>query len=182
MAGNTDLGLGVLLRELSILVVEDNAPTREATQLLLESLGANVVAVEDGHSALDHLSHVRPDLVLTDLGMPRIGGRGLLDRLRADPLHRSIPVVAVSAAFETGGPTRFDGHLQKPYGLRDLAAVLREAIRRNKPAFARQCLRLRTVSTEERRRGGRLRERCARVLNRAAQVRASGQAFIAGAG
>ena len=77
-----------LIRDLSILLVEDHVQAREVTQLLLEGLGARVVAAVDGRDALDRLPEAHPDLVLTDLAMPRLGGRELLDRLRADPLGR----------------------------------------------------------------------------------------------
>jgi CheY-like chemotaxis protein len=170
----------VVVRDLAILLVEDHVQAREATQQLLESLGARVVPAVDGRDALDRLPEARPDLVLTDLAMPRLGGRELLDRLRADPVHRSLPVVAVSgwpASFE-GNPPGFNAHLDKPFDLETLAAVLCRVICRDSLLFARQRRRLLDAAEEQRRHGQRLRQCSASVVRFAAEARARGRALF----
>ena len=184
MARNVEPGfalLAALLRELTILVVEDDVAARDVTQLLLEELGARVVVAVDGRDALDRLPHVRPDLVLTDLAMPRVGGRELLDRLRADPAHRSLPVVAVSGgarSSEARAPA-FDGHLDKPYDLRSLSAVLGRVICCHRSVFSGQCRRLRRRAALQRTLSQQLRGRSAKALKRAAQVGVTGRALLA---
>ncbi len=77
-----------------ILLVEDNAPLREATQLLLEAHGYEVVAVE---RAADALALLRdgplPGLILLDLLMPDMDGFQFRERLMEDPRLARIPVV-----------------------------------------------------------------------------------------
>jgi CheY-like chemotaxis protein len=169
-----------VIRDVAILLVEDHVQAREATQQLLEGLGARVVPAVDGRDALDRLPEARPDLVLTDLAMPRIGGRELLDRLRADPVHRSLPVVAVSgwpASFEGNAPG-FDAHLDKPFDLEALAAVLCRVICRNSLLFARQRRRLWDTAAEQRRRGRLLRQCSASALKLAAEARGKVRALF----
>jgi CheY-like chemotaxis protein len=169
-----------LIRDLTILLVEDHPQAREATQQLLEGMGARVIAAEDGRDALDRLSDARPDLVLTDLAMPRLSGRQLLDHLRADPVHRELPVVAVSgwpASFD-GTPPAFDAHLDKPFDVESLVAVLCRVICRRRLVFRRQRRRLRDAAAWERRRGQSLRQSSARVVKQAAATRARGRALL----
>src|SRR5262249_43679900 len=63
-----------------------------------QSLGFVVQAVGDGHEALRRLEAIRPDLILTDLVMPRVNGLQLVQSVRADPAVGDIPVVAMSAS------------------------------------------------------------------------------------
>jgi CheY-like chemotaxis protein len=173
--------LAVLLRDLSVLVVEDHVEAREVMQLLLQSLGARVVVAVDGRDALDRLPDIHPDLVLTDLAMPRLGGRELLDRLRADPAHQGVPVVAVSgwpASFQGRGPA-FDGHLDKPFDLQSLSAVLCRVICRHLPVFRRQRRRLRASAAWQRQQCRALRHASAMALKHAAAARARGRALFA---
>jgi CheY-like chemotaxis protein len=135
----------------------------------------------DGRDALDRLHEATPDIVLTDLAMPRLGGRELLDRLRADPALQGVPVVAVSgwpASFEGRGPA-FDGHLDKPFDLQSLSAVLRRVIRRHLPVFRRQHQRLRATAARQRQHCQTLRELSAMVVKEAAAARARGRALFA---
>jgi CheY-like chemotaxis protein len=184
MARNVEPGfalLAALLCEFTILVVEDDAAARDATQLLLEELGALVVVAVDGRDALDRLPRVDPDLVLTDLAMPRLSGGELLARLRADPAHRSLPVIAVSAGprpSKANAPV-FDGHLDKPYDLRSLAGVLCRVICCHRRVFSCQRRRLCHLAAQQRRDAQRLRERGSRALKLAAAAQARGRSLFA---
>jgi PAS domain S-box-containing protein len=121
-----------------ILVVEDVADTSCAARLMLESLGARVSVAADGVEALASLASVAPAVVLCDLRMPRMDGFEFLRRLRADPAHRRLPVVAVSGLasqtyrreVEEAG---FEGFLSKPFDYdmlaRTVAAVVRPPVR-----------------------------------------------------
>jgi CheY-like chemotaxis protein len=169
-----------LIRNLTVLLVEDHDQAREATQQLLESLGARVVVAVDGRDALDRLREAHPDLVLTDLAMPRLSGRELLERLRADPVQRSLPVIAVSgwpASFEGNRPA-FDGHLDKPFDLESLVATLRRVICAHPAVFSRQIGRLCDAAAQQRQRGQRLRESSTHMVKRAAQARARARARL----
>ncbi|MGC1577212.1 MAG: response regulator [Beijerinckiaceae bacterium] len=115
-----------------ILVVDDNADMRDYLRRLL---GARhrVEAVADGEAALAAIDIRVPDLVLTDIMMPRLDGMDLLARLRADPRTKTLPVIFLSA--RAGEESRIEGlhagaddYLIKPFSARELVARIRSAI------------------------------------------------------
>ena len=109
-----------------VLVADDNADMREyVARLLAEHYRIQVVP--DGEAALATALERPPDLVLTDVMMPRLDGFGLLRRLRADPRTRNVPVIMLSA--RAGEESRVEGmeagaddYLIKPFGARELLA------------------------------------------------------------
>ncbi len=109
-----------------VLVADDNADMREYITRLLRARW-DVEAVGDGEAALAAARRDPPDLVLTDVMMPRLDGFGLLAALRRDPATRSIPVVMLSA--RAGEESRIEGlqagaddYLIKPFSARELLA------------------------------------------------------------
>jgi DNA-binding response OmpR family regulator len=78
-----------------VLVVDDDARARTAVARLIEEEGYEAGVAADGEEASGLLSTWRPDLVVTDLDMPRLDGRGLLERVRS--LLPGTPVIVVSA-------------------------------------------------------------------------------------
>jgi CheY-like chemotaxis protein len=125
----------VARRPLTVLVVDDEPHVQEALRLFLEALGSRVVVAGDGEAGLAAATRESPDLVLTDLRMPRLDGWELVRRLRATPDLAATPIVAVSAfvtphdagALEQAG---FDGWLEKPFEPEALFRVLDQARRR----------------------------------------------------
>jgi CheY-like chemotaxis protein len=124
-----------------ILVVEDDSGDQLLIQESLQSgsVRKRVYVVEDGAKALEYLFHTghyvrpaeapRPDLILLDLNMPRVGGRELLRRLKSDPGLKEIPVVVfttsdreedVAFCYAAGA----NSYVQKPSDLARLQAVL----------------------------------------------------------
>jgi PAS domain S-box-containing protein len=111
---------------LRVLVADDNSDMRQyVVRLLAEHY--KVEAVADGESALAAAFERPPDLILTDVMMPRLDGFGLLRRLRADPRTRSLPVIMLSA--RAGEESRVEGmeagaddYLVKPFSGRELLA------------------------------------------------------------
>ena len=84
-----------------ILIVEDNADSRELLALLLRRAGYDVTEAATGLEAIDQTHAVRPDLIIMDLGLPGITGDEATARLKADPSTRDIPVI-VNTAFNKG--------------------------------------------------------------------------------
>ncbi len=84
-------------RPLRVLLVEDAPFLRYAFSRLLRMQGFEVREANDGREALDCLADFRPDLVLTDLMMPVMGGVELITRIRANPETADLPVVAITA-------------------------------------------------------------------------------------
>ena len=112
----------------TILVVEDNELSRDAISRRLERRGYRVVLAVDGEEAISIGRTELPDLVLMDLGLPRVDGWEATRRLKADPATRRIPIIVLSAhamtndrdkALEAGGddfdtkPIRFQQLLAK---------------------------------------------------------------------
>lgn len=102
------------------LLVEDDANERELLAGILSMNGCECETVADGQDALNYLaSHEPPDLVLLDMGLPRLSGGELLRHIRRDPRSRNLKVFAVSGSSpkELGivtGPDGVDAWFSKP--------------------------------------------------------------------
>jgi DNA-binding response OmpR family regulator len=121
-----------------VLLAEDNADMRGYVGRLLSGQGYEVEAVGDGEAALAAARRTPPDLVLSDVMMPRLDGFGLLRALRADPGLRDRPVILLSA--RAGEESRVEGvdagaddYLTKPFSYVVLLARLRALLRRGSP-------------------------------------------------
>lgn len=80
-----------------ILVVDDTESIRQLIRINFEIEGFEVLSASDGIEGLKRARTDRPDLVLSDIMMPRLDGLQLLSELRADPATASLPVVLLSA-------------------------------------------------------------------------------------
>ncbi len=114
----------------TILLVEDNADMRGYIRRLLEAAGHRVIAAEDGQAALDRLNTVVPDLVLSDIMMPRLDGLGLARAIRADARFRELPIILLSArageeAKLSGLAADADDYIVKPFAARELLVRVR---------------------------------------------------------
>ncbi|MBA3843025.1 MAG: hybrid sensor histidine kinase/response regulator [Actinobacteria bacterium] len=98
-----------------ILVVDDESSMRFLIRMIFEAEGFEVVEAHHGTAALERLKETpRPDLVVTDLMMPVMGGRELIERLRANPETAEIPILVVSANANITVPGA-DAALPKPF-------------------------------------------------------------------
>jgi signal transduction histidine kinase len=112
-----------------ILVADDNADMRAYLARLLAARW-NVTAVEDGQAAFDAALRSPPDLVLSDVMMPRMDGIRLLQALRGDSRTSTIPIVLLSArageeSVVAGLETGADDYLVKPFSARELITRVR---------------------------------------------------------
>jgi len=89
-------------KETSILVVEDDPPTRLMVSRLIEREGWIAVPAENGRRALELLKTFTPSVVLLDLLMPEVDGFSVLREMRANPAWRDIPVVVLTSLDLTG--------------------------------------------------------------------------------
>ena len=110
-----------------VILADDNADLREYMARLLTEQGYAVQTVADGESALDALRASRPDLLISDVMMPRLDGFGLLRQVRDDPSLRDLPVIMLSArageeARVEGLDAGADDYLTKPFSARELLA------------------------------------------------------------
>jgi two-component system cell cycle response regulator DivK len=81
----------------TVLIVEDNEPSRDALGRRLERRGYAVVLAVDGHEGVSMARSTQPDLILMDLGLPGIDGWDATRQLKRDLLTRHIPVIVLSA-------------------------------------------------------------------------------------
>jgi two-component system, OmpR family, KDP operon response regulator KdpE len=116
----------------TVLVVEDDAETRAALARELRGRGYRVEEAEDGRSALRRWDAHRPDVILLDLGLPDVDGIEVIKRIRKEA---QTPIVILSgryderekvAALDRGA----DDYVTKPFGVDELNARLRVALRR----------------------------------------------------
>jgi CheY-like chemotaxis protein len=82
-----------------ILIVDDDASTRNITIRFIKALGFGVLACSDGIEALQLIRRFSPDLILTDALMPRLGGFELCRSLKLDPSTSAIKVIIMSASY-----------------------------------------------------------------------------------
>jgi CheY-like chemotaxis protein len=106
----------------TIVVVEDHEDARTYLGIFLSRLGANVVLAKDGIEGLDAVKKHDPDLVITDLQMPRMDGFELLREIRGlkPEVGGSVPIIAMTAFGTTIENARlvnmgFQDWLQKPF-------------------------------------------------------------------
>jgi len=113
-----------------VLIADDNVDMRTYLQKLLQTAGFRVETVGDGEQALAAARERKPDLVLSDVMMPKMDGFGLLAALRRDSDLRDIPVLLLSA--RAGEEAKVEGfaagandYLVKPFSARELVARVR---------------------------------------------------------
>jgi len=119
-----------------ILMVEDDAVIREATQLTLERHGYNVATAEDGLEAIESFEVLRPDVVMLDIMLPGLDGISVCRRIRE---ASTVPIVMVSARGDAldvvlGLEAGADDYVTKPFDTQVLVARLRAVLRRAVPA------------------------------------------------
>lgn len=112
-----------------ILIVDDSRDGAESLAMLLRVLGAEVALAHTGRAALEAVAAWRPDVVLLDIGMPGMDGYEVARRIRADPDHRHISLIALTGWGQDEDRRRssaagFDHHLVKPADLDQLRQLL----------------------------------------------------------
>jgi len=80
-----------------VLVVEDNSDARKLMKAILKQEQLDVVVARDGIEGLEQARAELPDLIITDLMMPRLSGPDMIRRLRASPEHKHVPILAITA-------------------------------------------------------------------------------------
>ncbi len=115
----------------SVVIVEDNADSREMLESLLKMDGYKVATAEDGQQGYQTIVSQNPDVALVDLGLPGIDGYEIARRVRSELSDRPIRLIALTgygravdrdAVFAAG----FDEHLVKPVDPDDIVRILRK--------------------------------------------------------
>jgi two-component system KDP operon response regulator KdpE len=128
------------MSEQTILVVDDEPQLRRVMRATLTDLGYIVIDAKSGEEALEKLHRDTPDVILLDLNMPGIGG---LETCRAIRSGSEIPIIVLSVrnterdkvdALDAGA----DDYVTKPFGIQELMARIRAALRRGHGTGAEQ--------------------------------------------
>jgi len=146
-----------------VLLADDNSDMRDYVRRLLAP-HYDVELAGDGQAALESAWQRRPDLVLSDIMMPRLDGFGLLRALREDPELRDVPLILLSArageeASVEGLDAGADDYLTKPFSARELLARVRANI--DMAALRREAVK---IENELRREAQMARDRAETIL------------------
>jgi two-component system, cell cycle response regulator DivK len=114
-----------------ILVVEDQPDNRQIIRDMLASTDYEITEAEDGAQALEAIAKQRPDLILMDIQLPIIDGYTATRKIKADPMLRSIPIIAVTSYALNGEEKKAreagcDDYVPKPFSPRQLLAKIRQ--------------------------------------------------------
>lgn len=115
-----------------ILVVDDEPPMRKLLNVGLTAGGFDVIEATNGRTALQKMQETAPQLAILDLGLPDISGQEVLARWRASGVR--IPIVILSSRTDEAGIVEAlelgaDDYVTKPFGMQELLARLRVALR-----------------------------------------------------
>jgi len=80
----------------TILTVDDSRTMRDMLMLALSNAGYRVVQAEDGMHGLEVLQDAMPDVIITDINMPRMDGFGFIEGVRGDNRHRAVPILVLT--------------------------------------------------------------------------------------
>ena len=113
----------------NVLIVDDEPYVARVLKLVLQQEGYQVTCVNNGKEALDIFDSVQPDIVVTDIKMPHVGGQQLVEAIRAMDASSNIPIVVMTSTLESEnrdwvhnlGNITFLG---KPVSPRDLVRVI----------------------------------------------------------
>jgi len=125
-------GVGVATDKSRVLVVDDEPQITRVLKTVLTSQGYQVRTAAEGESALSSLDEWHPELVITDLYMPRMNGVELCRRIRA---VSTVPIIVLSVKGEERAKVEAldsgaDDYVTKPFGTDELLARVRAALRR----------------------------------------------------
>ena len=113
----------------TILTVDDSRTMRDMLMLALKDAGYRVVQAEDGVHGLEVLRAENPDIVITDINMPRMDGFGFIEGMRADPNHKATPVLVLTTESDAAKKQRAreagaTGWIVKPFAPEKLLSVV----------------------------------------------------------
>ena len=116
-------------RPFGVLVVDDNKDAAQSIALLLESWGCEVQLAYDGLRALEAAKACHPDVVLLDIGLPRMDGYEVAKKMRQQPALQSVMLVAITGYGQESDRQRsqaagFNHHLAKPADFGKLQQIL----------------------------------------------------------
>ena len=115
---------------MTILTVDDSRTMREMLRLALTGAGYRVVQAEDGVHGLEVLAGEAPEVIITDINMPRMDGFGFIEAVRGDPRHTGVPILVLTTESDAEKKARAraagaTGWIVKPFNADQLITAIR---------------------------------------------------------
>lgn len=115
---------------LTVLTVDDSRTMRDMLMLALRDAGFDVVQAIDGVHGLEVLAETAPQVIITDINMPRMDGFGFIEGVRADARNRGIPILVLTTESDPGKKDRArqagaTGWIVKPFSPDKLVDAIR---------------------------------------------------------
>lgn len=119
-----------MIQKPSILVIDDESGILDTLRILLRNSGFEVETAQGGKAGLEALKGVQPDIVLTDIRMPKVGGIDILEATRAQDPETPVILMTAQASLESAIRAVNQGayhYIQKPFTNDDMVAICRRA-------------------------------------------------------
>lgn len=116
-----------------IVFCEDEEQIRKLIEVAMRSTAHSIEMTENGREALVAIERLAPDIIVTDVAMPEMGGFALADAVHAKPSLQAIPIMFVTASVQRGDVAKFSehgaaGYLAKPFSPKALREKIDELI------------------------------------------------------
>ncbi len=113
----------------TLLHIEDNFHNRRIVRKILSAAGYTVIEAENGLLGYNMVCDLKPPLVLLDIALPGMDGMEIVERVKADPLVKDIPVIALTASAMRGDREKFleagcNDYLSKPVRAQELIEMV----------------------------------------------------------
>lgn len=117
----------------TVLTVDDSATMRDMLSATLSALGYRVVQAADGLLGLETLEREQPDVIITDINMPRLDGIGFIQKVRDNARHRATPILVLTTNTDpdlknTARRAGATGWIVKPFDPQKLADAIRRVM------------------------------------------------------
>ncbi len=117
----------------TIMVVDDSPSVRQMMAFTLENAGYEVVEAEDGKDALDKLSGLQVNMIVTDLNMPNVNGIELIRSVRSKSEHKYIPILVLTTEShdsrkQESREAGATGWITKPFNPEQLIGVIKKVM------------------------------------------------------
>lgn len=114
----------------TVLAIDDSSTIRELVNFVLGNAGYKVVLAVDGMDGLEQLQRGKPDLILTDVNMPRLDGLGFIEKARTTDNGRSTPILVLTTETDNAKKARAKaagatGWIVKPFNPNQLLEAIR---------------------------------------------------------
>jgi two-component system, chemotaxis family, chemotaxis protein CheY len=114
----------------TVLTVDDSRTMRDMLMMALSNAGYRVVQANDGMHGLDVLKSEMPDVIITDINMPRLDGFGFIEGVRNQDQHRATPILVLTTETDDGKKARAreagaTGWIVKPFNSDKLVDAIR---------------------------------------------------------